>query len=364
MNILILGGSNSLLKDGYVQHLEQALAASGPVQVRQLSVGATSTLAAIGRLYDTAGLADVDVILYEYSINDAGHFAWRPDGARSWLLCLHLLIQAAAQLYPRAVLVPLVFAMRRFAPLHVNDPFYQAQTETFAALGLPTIDLRQWFADLFLGRVPDWLYGDEAHYAAPHGTTLIGCEIARRLPRLLQEAAPLEATWARMQAVSPHGSLAMFYVPAAGLAQFASGPVEVRRDANRLMDLTFLRLGAGSALAMRTEMFPLAVYLKSDAQHHDLALTVESEGVNGTVVTATRHADTASFRFICSNLPVPLLFGNTLAVPFGPASFELAMTPPAAPAVRADFDCFGAAAQPPPAPHCDLCGILFVARAA
>lgn len=360
MNILVLGGSNSLLKNGYVHHLEQALAARGPVTVRQLSVGATSSLAAIGRLSETAG-ADVDVILYEYSINDAGHFAWRPDGGTSWLLCLHLLLQTAARLYPNAVFVPLVFAMRRSAQPQVADPFLDFQNDWFARLGLPVIDVRRWLADLFLDQPPAWLYGDEAHYAAPYATALIGCEIARRLPALRAQAATVAAAWERMRTLSPHGALELAYVPAAGLAQFAAGPAELLQDENRLMRLSFLRMRAGSSLALRTEMFPLAFYLKSDAQHDSVRVSLDSPGLAGTVVTGTRHADTATLRFICGNLPVPLLFGHQLAVPFGPAAFEIAVAPRADGPV-ANFDCFGTGA-PLPDGHFDLCGILFVVRA-
>lgn len=362
MNILVVGGSNSLLKDGYVAHLERALAARGPVTVHQLSVGATSSLAAIGRLFDTAGLEHVDVILYEYSINDTGHFAWRQDGVASWLLCLHLVLKAAAQLYPEAVFVPLVFALQRHASLEVADPFYTAQVESFGALGLPVIDIRRWLADLFGGQPPAWLHGDEAHYAAPYATTLIGCEVARRLLELPKTTASLKDTWTRMQALSPHGALEMIYVPATGLAQFATGPAALRQDGNRLMQLTCLRMAAGSALAMRTDMFPLALYLKSDAQHASIRLTLESASLSGSVVTGTRHADAATLRFICSNLPVPLLFSQALALPFGPTAFEIEVTQDAA-EVAVNFDCFGASPAQPDQ-YFDLCGILFVARAA
>jgi hypothetical protein len=361
MNILVIGGSNSLLKDGYVPHLEQALAARGPVTVRQLSVGATSSLAAIGRLLDTPGDTDVDVILYEYSINDAGHFGWRPDGGASWLLCFHLLIKAAARLYPNAVFVPLVFAMQRFAVPSVSNPFYDYQRDWFAALGLSAIDVRRWLADLFLDRPPAWLYRDDAHYVTPYATALIGCEIARRLPALRAQAEPLSTTWERMRTLSPHGALEMIYVPAAGLAQFATGPAELLRDGNRLMELTFLRMREGSRLALHTEMFPLALYLKSDAQHDSVRLSLDGGGMSGAVVTGTRHADTATLRFVCTNLPVPLLFGQQLAVPFGPTAFDIAVGPRAAGPVS-NFDCF-VTGSPVPDGYFDLCGILFVARA-
>jgi hypothetical protein len=364
MNILVIGGSNSLLKGGYVHHLQETLAARGDVTIHQLSVGATSSLAAIGRLFDTAGLASVDVILYEYAINDAGHFAWRPDGVRSWLLCLHLLLQAAAQLYPDAVFVPLVFSMQRAASPAVQNPFYDAQIAAFAALELPTIDIRRWLADLFLGRPPAWLYRDDAHYSPTQAASLIACEIARRLPALVAAAEPVSATWTRMQALSPHGALQLFYVKAASLAQFCSGPAQLSEDSNRLMQLTYLRMAPGSSLSMRTAMFPLAFYVKSDADHGSVRLTMESADVNGAVTTGTRHADTATLRFICANLPVPLLFGQALAVSFGPASFALTVPSHDEPggAAVTGFDCFTAGPSVPEQ-HFDLCGVLFVARA-
>jgi hypothetical protein len=112
---------------------------------------------------------------------------------------------------------------------------------------------------------------------------------------------------------------------------------------------------------MRTEMFPLALYLKSDAAHGTAQLTLDGGGIRGTVVTGTRHADTATLRFVCTNLPVPLLFGQTLGLPFGPSAFELAVPAADAPAT-ATFDCFGAGPASA-GQHLDLCGILFVTPA-
>jgi hypothetical protein len=269
--------------------------------------------------------------------------------------------KAAAQLYPNAVLVPLVFAMRHAAPLSLHDPFHALQIQTFAALELPFIDVRTWLGEFFLCDPPAWLYGDAAHYAAPCATAMIGSEVARRLLALPGGTETLAVTWQRMQHLSPHGALEMFHVPAANLAQFADGPVELGQDGNRLMQLSFLRMHAGSRLAMRTEMFPLAVYLKSDAGHDSVRVSLDSDAVRGSVVTGTRHSDTDSCRFICSNVPLPLLFGTTLAVPFGPASLELSVED-GAPSATANFDCFsrGAVAG---TQYLDLCAILFVARA-
>src|SRR5476649_374068 len=149
MKILIIGGSNSLMTGGYVSHLRHSLQDHTPVEIQQISVGATTTLSAIGRLFETHDSgAPADVILYEYSINDTGHFAPRPGGDESWRLCFHLLLKVAARLYPNAILVPLVLAQQRHFPAAAPHPFYDAQIRTFEQLGMPYVDIRAWMSTL------------------------------------------------------------------------------------------------------------------------------------------------------------------------------------------------------------------------
>lgn len=363
MRILIIGGSNSLLKEGYVSHLQQSLQAHTEVHIEQASVGATTSLAAIGRLFETWRQQQFDFILYEYSINDAGHFAPRPHGGASWQLCLYLLVKAAAQLYPDAVLVPLVLAMEpHFSPA-VPAPFYDTQIAAFQQLALPVIDMRQWLATLFLGVKPAWLYRDPAHYAAPYATALVGAAIAARLLELARHggAEPLSQTWQRMLDSSPHAGLELVHVPAANLIQFASGPVEPGQVSNRLMQLPYLRMHPGASLGLRSEMFPLALFLKSDRQHDRMQLSLSGAGIETRLEVATCHADTAALPFIYANVPVPLLLSHELVRPFGACAFEISVPQQAAPAGHvSSFDCFGRAAAPAAQHYLDLVGVLFV----
>src|SRR5471030_372490 len=277
MRILIIGGSNSLLSGGYVTQLRQSLEGHGGADIVQLSVGATTSLSAIGRLHEhhaLAGAQQFDVIVYEYGINDAGHFAPRAGGAESWRLCLHLLLKAAAALYPSAIFVPLVLAQRRQFAAAAAHPFYDAQIAEYAALQLNCLDIRAFMAALFMERLPDWLYRDEAHYDAPQATSIIGALLARRLLELVaQRVENVAQTCARMQATSPYATLNLMYVPAVNLQQFTSGPVQAARVENRLMRVDYLRMLPGSRLELRSAMFPLALFLKSDAAHDALNWT-------------------------------------------------------------------------------------------
>ncbi len=362
MRILIVGGSNSLMKGGYVHALQQCLQTRGESTLTQISVGATTTLSGVGRLFDTHTGQKFDFILYEYSINDTGHFASRAGGDASWLLCLHLLIKTAAKLYPQAVLVPLMLAQERHFPLEADYPFYAMQRRVFAQLALPYIDMRAWLSELFLGRKPDWLYADQAHYAAPQATDLVGAEVARRLLALAEGGAPrLDATRERLLATSPHAGVELAYVPAVNLRQFTSGPVELGHAGNRLMRLDYLRLHPGGRLHLRTEMFPLALFVKSDAHHDRVTLRLsEGDAPARAGQIATRHADTDSFSFIYSSIPLPLLWEQTLVRPFGASDLELAVPPAGQTAAVAGFDCFGAGRAGTDPTYLDLISVLFV----
>lgn len=363
MQILIIGGSNSLLRGGYVQQLEQSLQGHSPVHIKQISVGATTTLSAIGRLHETYQQQPVDVIVYEYAINDAGHFAPREDGAASWQLCLYLLLKTAAKLYPSAIFVPLVLAQQRHFPRQAAHPFYQAQIDSYRALGLPYLDIRAWMGQLFLDRAPDWMYQDEAHYSSGAATAIIGALLARHLLELVaQRAQPLSSVFERARASSPYAQLEMVYLPAVNLRQFCSGSVEPAHLANRLMQLDFLRMHPGSTLSLHSAMYPLALFLKSDRQHDALDLGLQTDsGQHMQLRVATRHLDTASYNFIYSSIPVPLLWSQSLLTRYSATTLTLGV-PADAGGAQVGFDCFAPGLPEAGQRYLDLVGILLVTQ--
>jgi lysophospholipase L1-like esterase len=363
MRILIIGGSNSLLKGGYVQGLAEALEGYAQAEIVQISVGATTSLSAIGRLHESFDGRPADVILYEYGINDAGHFAPRPGGAESWLMCFHLLLKTAARLYPSAVFVPLVLAQQHHFSMAVTNPIYDAQIRAYQELALPYIDVRAWMSGLFLGRAPAWMYRDAAHYDTPHATSIIGALVAQRLLTLkAQNAEPLASTLARLDVLSPFAKTEVMYIPALNLRQFVSGPAEPGRIANRLMTLDYLRMLPGSRLDLHSEMFPLAVFLKSDP-HHD-ALQLELSTADGLAINtrvATRHADTETLPFIYSSIPLPLLWSHSLVMRYGASRLGVSV-PLEAGGAQTGFDCYAPGLPQAPQRHLDLVGLLMLAQ--
>jgi len=363
MRILIIGGSNSLLKGGYVQGLAHSLQGYAEAEIVQISVGATTSLSAIGRLHETFNGQPADVILYEYGINDAGHFAPRPGGAESWLLCFHLLLKTAARLYPSAVFVPLVLAQQQHFSMAVQNPIYDAQIRAYQELALPYIDVRAWLSSLFLGRAPEWMYRDPAHYDTPHATSIIGALVAQRLLTLkAQNAEPLAATMARLQQASPFAKMEVMYIPAVNMQQFISGPVEPGHIANRLMQLDFVRMLPGSRFDLNSAMFPLALFLKSDPHHDALQLELSTpEGLAINTRVATRHADTETLPFIYSSIPLPLLWSHSLLMHYGASQLAVSV-PQDTGGAQTGFDCYAPGLPGAPQRYLDFVGLLMLVQ--
>lgn len=369
MRILVIGGSNSLLKDGYVSQLQQSLQPYVAAEIVQLSVGATTSLAAVARLLETAGpgMAAPDVILYEYAINDSGHFSPRAGGIESWQLCLYLLLKTAAKLYPSALFVPLVLAQQPHFAASLPHPLYQAQIAAYAALGLSCADLRADLSALFLQQAPHWLYSDSAHYAVPQAASIVGALVARHLLTLHARrgaagAEPVSAVWQRLQASSPFAGVELIHVPALALAPFISGPTQPGHAANRLMALDYLRLLPGSRLELNSAMYPLALFFKADAAHDMVQLELQcADGTAHAQRVATRHLDTNERNFIHSNIPLPLLWSESLVTPFLPTRFVISL-PPERERAEVAFDCFGPGLPQASGRHFDLTGILMLSQ--
>lgn len=370
MRILILGGSNSLLRDGYVAQLRSTLQHYTALDIVQLSVGATSSLAALARLQEAAAsTAAPDVILYEYAINDSGHFSPRSGGIESWQLCLYLLLKSAARLYPDALFVPLILAQQQHFAASVPHPLYDAQCQTYAQLGLSSIDMRAQLSSLFLQYAPDWLYSDSAHYAVPQASSLVGALVAQQLLVLLARrgqpgAETLAQVWPRLQASSPYAGIELVYVPATALQPYVTGPCQPGRAENRLMTLDYLRLLPGSRLELNSAMYPLALFLKSDTRHDWLQLDLQvADGTAHALNVATRHIDAGPDNFIHSNIPLPLLWSETLCTPFLPTRLTLSM-PLQRGGAQTGFDCFGAGLPGVSEHYCDLTGLLMLSQPA
>jgi hypothetical protein len=259
--------------------------------------------------------------------------------------------------------VPLVLAQQHHFSMAVQNPIYDAQIRAYQELALPYIDVRAWMSSLFLGRAPDWMYRDAAHYDTPHATSIIGALVAQRLLTLkAQNAEPLATTLARLQTVSPFAKTEVMYIPAVNMQQFLSGPVEPGHIANRLMQLDYVRMLPGSRLDLNSAMFPLALFLKSDPHHDALQLELSTpEGLSVNTRVATRHADTETLPFIYSSIPLPLLWSHSLLMHYGASQLAVSV-PQDAGGAQTGFDCYGPGLPGSAQRHLDFIGLLMLVQ--
>jgi hypothetical protein len=363
MNILIIGGSNSLVKNGYVYSLYDCLSIRNEIKIQQLSVGGTTSLSAIGRITENYNGQNYDYILYEYSINDNGHFSWRKNGIDSYILCFQLLLQTVKELYPSAIFIPLIFAAENnFVPR--QNSFQKLQIDIFNRMGIKYIDIQEYLFQTFFERKPSWLYKDTAHYNSPYTTEIIGSYIARRI---LEMRINLNKGGVKLSEVNikllNKTEYNIKYLPSSNMVRYMTGEYEALSANNKLMNLEFIRMYPGSKLNIDANMYPIALYIKSDKNHYYGKLKFNDDINNkAEICFSICHADTSVLPFIYTSIPVPLLTDTNLRRNFGASNFELEVIDRLPNGIPINsFDCF-IEMEPNNDRYLDLLGILFISN--
>jgi len=352
--------------NGYVSYLRSALDGDRDVVIKQLSVGGTTTLTAIGRLYDTFCHEKVDVVLYEYAINDWGHFSPRPNGFDSFMISYCMLVNTLAELYPSAILVP-VLLQHELCFDDVGRRWFSDRLVTvFSDLGMPFVNVGGWLNDFFMNMKPSWLYHDPAHYSEPAAVSLIGNLVAREVLDIEKRGAE-EISSLRGRLADYHwaAGLKLSYVPARDLLKFVEGGrAELMVYENRLIKVEHLRICAGAGLSLNRRDYPFVLYVKSDSMHRSAHLSLSNpSGGTSTYLFSTKHFDVGGKPTVFSSIPVPFLFGHELDVDYPPTSLCLRV-PVELPAEEPfrQFDCFVDTRDMEDPGYLDVSGILFVSR--
>lgn len=220
-------------------------------------------------------------------------------------------------------------------------------------------------SELFLEQKPSWMYQDPAHYSAPYATSLIGAKVAKSLITLKNSKIDkLAATQKKLMKSSRFSNIDSIYISADKLESSTSGPVENKNANNNLMQFDYLRMHPNSKLNLNADMFPLALFVRSDSNHNAFEMNLVTEsGLSVNASIGSRHLDTNGHRFIYTSIPLPLLWGQKLITSFSPTAFTLAILPECQPAENtASFDCFYPGSKDSREHYLDLIGILFVVQ--
>lgn len=159
MTYFIIGGSNSIFKDGWVSLFSEQV--SEPCVNR--SVGATTTLTGIYRFMLPDGPATGDCVIWEYALNEINHIGrgYDPDIVLKNVEHFILLCRQRG-----CRLVPLIFTPRREENAETRDPYYQRLRELFTHYGVAFLDVSDAYRKAFkVDRIPADHFIDNAHYA-------------------------------------------------------------------------------------------------------------------------------------------------------------------------------------------------------
>lgn len=176
---LVLGGSNSMIANGWVNLLVREY--TNLAQITNLSVGACTTTMGLYRLLSRQGRTHGVPLIWEYGINEYNHLV---SGQPLASLMYHLewLLQLAIR--EDRPFVPLLMRSRKQALPGHSDAYLSSVTDLFHRYGLELVDANLLLHILARGQ-PDvalW-YSDPAHYNT-------ATEVPRRVSEAVLMALP------------------------------------------------------------------------------------------------------------------------------------------------------------------------------
>ncbi|QBX35068.1 hypothetical protein E4191_10395 [Paracoccus liaowanqingii] len=185
--MVVIGGSNSLLRDGWVDQLKQLH--PDPAGVLNLSIGAATTAMGLFRLLGASDLPPGSVIFWEYSLNESNYLA---HGQTAELLMHHTswLFEICARRQIRVL--PVLLYNRAEAAGDEESPYRALLADLLARRGLAALDAQALWKRDFAHLPVAQLYRDNPHYATDTG-----------FPAALARAALTHAASARVPRPDP-----------------------------------------------------------------------------------------------------------------------------------------------------------------
>jgi len=190
MKIAVVGGSNSVLKDSYVNSLslytfnKPAFEKYEGVRLRidNKAIGMTNSLYALLQLEKYNLLHHNDVLIHEYFVNDNNHFFQginSPERTRKTLLTI---IQQCIKTQKKLLLLMIYNRADKIAGKYSESPIFTIYTDLIKHYNIPFIDM---YHVLYLKAGGQWplYYRDDTHLSLA-GMSVLKDEILQKLPTL------------------------------------------------------------------------------------------------------------------------------------------------------------------------------------
>lgn len=305
LRTIIIGGSNTVMQPGYWPSLLANMARRGhPLDVvADLSVGGTTSGFGLFQLKAHPGLADADLLIIEYALNDAFVYGDERRPFRHWARFYEGIIRYAREQNPSLQVVSLVFGARGGtyvsavpsidAGMHYISDWYDT-----SVINVSRSLIRRFGREVV---TDPGFYADQGHYARPIATTIVADIVADGLEQIL--SAPVLPR-ALPVAIDPHHFACASVIDAKALIERYGLPA--REYKNRRFAAATADLG-GHRLKLEFEKGrPLAFSYVCAPEIGALEITMANETVEAAMLKGGVRDGT--FKFLLSMLSCEFLY--------------------------------------------------------
>lgn len=191
MKLLLVGGSNTVMKSGYV---DQTLEILGDQisSVTNIAVGGSPCVLGLDQMRGVPDIESCDAVIIEYMINDCILVKRPGDGKTTWLHAYEGLIRYLRRRNPGLRIISVLFGRRHKTFFEVQDYMRAEIVRLSAHYACHVIDIDGHFRSQYKGNMAGYeaLYVDAAHYRRPDVTQIIADIVAPALKAVLDAPAP------------------------------------------------------------------------------------------------------------------------------------------------------------------------------
>lgn len=171
--IYVIGGSNSLMKAGWVSKMKTDY--QNQLEVVNLSIGAATSLMAIYRIL-SGEIPDGSTVVWEYALNESNHFK-NGQSVESLIHGINWLMTLCER---RCIkFIPIIFWTLDQANSFEYSPYYKRLFSTFLARGINPLDFGEVVRNIADrgGHSISEMYSDNLHYAVTGEVITSICEL-------------------------------------------------------------------------------------------------------------------------------------------------------------------------------------------
>lgn len=297
MNILFVGGSNLVIRDGLSTLVPQYLSSSGVdvENVYNIAVGATGSLFGLENL-SMFGKKNIDLVFVEYGIND---LPLHSNDKPLWEYAFSALVDKISKKYPNAMLVTILLGRRKERFWTNQTKMHEKMSDISRRYGGLVVDIDSLlkFKSKSIAKFDDF-YLDDSHYKSPSVTQYISETIVSEFV-VAKELGFFEGKRALLDDD----------LPLLGLSS-VSGELKCYENSRFMQKTTVLK--KNDPVILSVPGMPVGISFISEFE--SCSLLIEAGGKKKIINTRRKKASLGRFSFILKQTPLYGFFADDVDV--------------------------------------------------